>query len=175
MITIINRIMQAASRWSAWIGMFLLLTAMLTTCTDILLRKVFNWTYLGTIDIIQLLILWAAFLTIPYAFITRSHVAVVLIVDRLSPALQSLATVFAALLSTIIMSSFTWFGYFQAQDQISYGDVSQSVGIPIVWYWIPVIYGCALSTLVTIYIAIEGLAELFSGGGSIDSDPAKAN
>lgn len=159
----ISRWLLLICKWSAWCGMLLLLGAVVATTLDILLRKLFDISYQGTIDLVQLCVLSAAFLSIPYAFISRSHVAVAIFTDKLSGRWREAISALAALLGCAVMAAFSWFGIDYAAMQIEYGDVSQTIGIPIVWYWAPVIYGTLLSTLVTLLMSAESLSRVVLG------------
>lgn len=162
-----NRALLQISKWSAWSGMILLLGAVFTTTADILARKLFGFTYLGTIDIVQLLVLSSAFLSIPYAFITRSHVAVAIFTDKFGDRGRAAISALAAFLGTAIMAAFGWFGFNHASMQMEYGDVSQTIGIPIIWYWVPVIYGCALSSLISLMMSGESIYKTLLGERSL--------
>lgn len=162
-----NRTLLLISKWSAWGGMLLLLGAVFATTADIFARKLFDYTYQGTIDIVQLCVLSAAFLSIPYAFISRSHVAVAVFTDRFGARGRAAISSLAALLATVIMAAFSWFGFHHASMQMEYGDVSQTIGIPIVWYWSPVIYGCALSSLISLVMSGESICKLLLGERSL--------
>jgi len=150
-------------KWSAWTGMLALILAMLATTADVLARKLAGYTSPGTIDIVQLLVLTATFMVIPYAFITRSHVAVAVLVDKFSERYQHLTTLLAGILGIGIMASLSWFAWQQAAMQLEYGDVSQTIAIPMIWYWIPLIYGCILSTLVCLLISVEAVFNAITG------------
>ncbi|MCG8429287.1 MAG: TRAP transporter small permease [Chromatiales bacterium] len=167
MLRFFKQSLLVISHWSARFGMLLLIGAMLATTLDVLARKLFGFTYPGTIDVVQLLVLGAAFLAIPYAFITRSHVAVAIVTERFSDRWKHAVGLLAGILSFGLMLSFAWFGYQQAMMQLEYGDVSQTVGIPMIWYWVPLLYGCLLSVLVSLQIAIESLHGAIRGDNFI--------
>lgn len=167
MIRQLNRVLLLISKWSAWGGMLLLLGAVFATTADILARKLLGFTYQGTIDVVQLFVLSAAFLSIPYAFISRSHVAVAVFTDKFPARGQSAIALLAGVLATLIMAAFAWFGLGHAAMQMEYGDVSQTIGIPIVWYWVPVIYGSALSSLISLVMSGESACKLLLGERSL--------
>lgn len=163
MFSRLNRWLLTLCKWSAWFGMLLLLGAVFATTIDILSRKLLGVTYQGTIDLVQLCVLAAAFLSIPYAFISRSHVAVAIFTDKLHGRWREAISTLSALLGCAIMAAFSWFGIGHAGMQIEYGDVSQTIGIPIAWYWVPVLYGTLLSTLVTLMMTVESLWRVWQG------------
>jgi len=163
MLNRLNHWLLTITRWSAWFGMFMLLGAMLATTVDILARKLVGYTYLGTIDVVQLLVLSSAFLAIPYAFITRSHVAVSILADKMQGRWRHAISALAMILAFGLMGCISWFGYHHAEMQAEYGDVSQTIGIPMIWYWVPLVYGCLLSTLACLFMAVESVVHTITG------------
>ena len=166
----IQRVLLRVTKWSAWVGMLALIGAMVTTCADVIARKFFGHTYPGTIDVVQLLVLAAAYLAIPYTFMRRGHVAVAVVAEILSGRALEFLNVLSALLAALLMGGFTWFGYHHALMQAEYGDVSQTIAIPMVWYWVPLVYGCALSMATALWLAVEALTgflapHVFPSGG----------
>jgi len=159
----IGRLLQALTSLSARLGMCLLIAAVLATTADVLARKLAGFTYAGTIDVVQLLVLAAAYLAIPHAFMIQSHVAVGILVDRFGVRGQALSSLLGAVLGMLLLASFAWFGAQQALMQIDYGDASQTVGIPMVWFWLPLLYGCALSALVCLRSSVRATQALLTG------------
>ena len=51
----------------------------------------------------------------------------------------------------LFLAGVTWFGLRQAMTEIAGGDRSQTIGIPMLWYWAPFLIGMGLSVLA--YIA----------------------
>ena len=39
----------------------------------------------------------------------------------------------------------------------TYGDRSQSIGIPMVWYWLPLLAGLGAAALVNLVLAVRGI------------------
>lgn len=165
MIESVNRLLYVLTRWVAWVGMAFLLGAMMVTATDIVLRKATNSGIFGAVDIVQLMIMGAAFLSIPYGFMTRGHVAVTLVVDRFNRRFTALAAALAAVLAFGLMSGVAWFGFEQAMQQVEYGDISLTLGVPKIYYWLPLLAGSALSALVCVHLAVESLHMAVTGRG----------
>lgn len=159
----INRLAHRLSRWLAWFGVVVLMGGVCITTADVALRKTINFSIPGTVDITQLTVMVCAFTAIPYAFATQGHVAVAILTDRLSPAGQLVAQLLAALLSAGLMAAVTWYGYETALREWGYGDVSLTIGIPKIWYWLPLVVGSALSILVCVLAAVRHVAALFCG------------
>ncbi len=175
MIERFNRYLLFITRWCAWIGMGFLLAAMIVTATDILLRKLNSQGIFGAVDIVQLMIMSAAFLSIPYGFMTNSHVAVSVIVDNFNRRGTALTSLLAALLATGFMGAIAWFGWEQAVMQAGYGDVSLTLGIPKSYYWAPLLCGAALSAIVCIHMSIEALRVIITGRSQFTPRPVSSD
>ena len=86
--------MERLTLGTALAGMGFLLGAMAVTVADIGLRRLAGYAMVGTLDMVQLCIMVAACLAIPYAFVAGGHVGVDLATDPLP--LRALAAVKAA-------------------------------------------------------------------------------
>jgi TRAP-type C4-dicarboxylate transport system permease small subunit len=157
MISLFNNVLFRVTKYCAWVGMVALLGAVTVTTSDVILRKINDGGVYGAIDLVQLAIMSAAYLSIPYTFMSRAHVAVTMFTDKMSRRWQAATQVLAMAISCVVMSSIVYFSYHQALLQAEFGDVSMIVGIPMVYYWIPLILGSTLSAIVTLHITIENL------------------
>lgn len=153
----------------AWVSVGFLMAAMAVTITDVVLRwisrgvgmitgEALSLAVLGVVDIVQLFILAAAYMAIPYAFSIGSHVGVDIIVQRMTQKTRALLAAISAILSAGLMYLILIYCAEQAVLQHGYGDRSLTVGIPIIWYWIPILVGSALSVVATALIAVEKFA-----------------
>lgn len=167
MIARVNTLLLTITRWTARLGMVFLLGAMLVTTADIILRKLSTAGIFGAVDIVQLMIMGAAYLSIPHGFIARRHVAVSLVVDYFGRRKTALANLLAAVLATFFMGAIAWYGYGQAVMQHEYGDVSLTLGIPKLYYWIPLLAGSALSAIVCVHMSIEAAFTALTGRGGL--------
>ena len=163
MILLFNRILFNLTKYTAWVGMLFLLGAVFITTVDVILRKVDGEGIYGAIDLIQLTIMSVAYLSIPFTFMNRAHVAVSMVTDRFSRRGQSATQVLAMVLATLFMVAIAYYGYAQAMQQAEYGDVSMIFGLPMLYYWIPLIFGSVLSCIVTIHVAVESLYVILTG------------
>jgi len=163
MIALFNKLLFAITKFVAWIGMIFLLCAVFLTTTDVVLRKLDGEGIYGAIDLIQLMVMSAAYLSIPYAFMNRSHVAVSLFTDHMPRRVASLTQVLAAVLGSGFMVSIAYFGHLQALQQIEYGDISMIFGMPMIYYWTPLVIGSVLSCIVTLHICVENLYTVVTG------------
>lgn len=132
-------------------GTFLI--GVLLTIADIFLRSVSNHTVPGMVDIMQLCILTGAMLAIPHAFLTDHHVAIDIFSDMMPVALQLTLRITAAFLAVAFLTGVLWFSFGQAINEAT--DRSQTIGIPMLWYWAPFLAGIALSVIANIVLAMR--------------------
>jgi TRAP-type C4-dicarboxylate transport system permease small subunit len=123
------------------------------TMTDIGLRSVSTLTVKGIVDIMQLCVLTGAMLAIPHAFLTDQHVAIDVFAERLPPRAQAALRLAAAALGALFLGAVTWFSFWQAMTE--YHDRSQTVGIPMIWYWTPFLAAVALSVLANVLLMVR--------------------
>lgn len=123
------------------------------TMTDIALRSVSALTVKGMVDMMQLCVLTGAMLAIPYGFLTDQHVAIDVFAERMPARVQAALRIAAALLGMLFLGAVTWFSYWQAMTE--YGDRSQTIGIPMIWYWTPFLAGMALSVLANVLLTVR--------------------
>ena len=158
-----QKILFLVTRTVAWTGMLFLLGAMMVTTTDIILRKINTEGIFGAIDLVQLMIVAAAYLSIPHAFMTKSHVAVTILSDQMPKRAAALTGLAGMALSCAFMFSIAWFGYDQAALQHDYGDISQTLGLPMLYYWIPLLFGAGLAAFVTMALSVDYLRRFLTG------------
>ncbi|WP_119166020.1 TRAP transporter small permease [Algihabitans albus] len=150
------------ARIVALLGMLGLGGAMAVTVVDVALRPTDSAIF-GVVDLVQLGVMAAAWLAIPYAFLTDSHVSVDLLAQSLPSRLSALLRALGAGLAAGLMALILIYGWQAAAQQAQFGDVSQTLGLPKTWYWAPLLFGAALSLLATLLIAITALLAALQG------------
>lgn len=155
----------AVFRLAALVGMLALLGAGLVTVADIVLRF-FGGAVPGVVDLVQLLVLTAAFAAIPFAFFRDGHVSVDLLTQAFPRRLQALLSFLTALAALGLMGLVLLYGWRSAQMQMMFGDMSQNLGIPMIWYWAPLLTGSALSMLACLIAAGTAARALLSPSGN---------
>ena len=138
----------------AVIGLLAYGAAAVVTVIDILGRKV-GWPIEGVVDYVQLFVMAGAWLVMPYAFLTGAHVGVDFVVGNLPHPVQSVCRVFSSVVAIVLLALMLWYGYTTAQQRIMFGDMSQEIGIPIVWYWVPLLIGMAGSIIASFLVVFE--------------------
>ena len=83
-----------------------LVIAIAYVAADIIIRKTFSKSLVGSVDVTELVVVVCAFLSIPIAFMRHSHVAVEIVTDPLPPrvrtALDGVGSLLGAALFAII-------------------------------------------------------------------------
>ncbi|WP_419271583.1 TRAP transporter small permease [Paracoccus sp. T5] len=120
--------------------------AALVTVADVIGRR-FGLPIEGVVDLVQLFFIAGAWLVMPYAFMTASHVGVDFLLHLLPRALAAPLKVAIAALSLGLVALMLWQGYTTFLTRTMFGDRSQQLGIPIDWYWYPLLLGLAISLL----------------------------
>lgn len=144
--------MERFSRMMALIGTVPLLIAVGLTVLDILLRSVSSMTVHGLTDIVTLCTMIGAIFAIPYGFAMDQHVVIDVFTSRLPKWVEKSLMMLAALLSLLFLVGVFWFSSQQMMTEYGYGDRSQSIGIPMIWYWLPLVAGIGISALVNLWI-----------------------
>jgi TRAP-type C4-dicarboxylate transport system permease small subunit len=147
MFAAIYRTVAAFARILAGVGVLMLVVTMLVTVIDVVLRRTAQIAIAGTVDLTQLFVMAAVFTAIPFAFFSDSHVVIELATDRLRPRAVAVFKSFAALAALVFLAAAFWYGWDAAAQQHGYGDRSQTIGIPILLYWIPLLAGLVLAAV----------------------------
>ena len=120
------------------------------TCADIAMR-LFRRPILGTYDIVEFL---------AQTTVKQGHVAVQLIVARLSPRVQKFIYVITHLLSIALFALLAWECVRYGNDLQASGEVSMTLQLP----FLPVLYGIAMSAvMVCLVLAADIVLALTRG------------
>lgn len=129
---------------SAATGVAAYAAAALFTVGDVVGRQI-GMPIPGVVDLVQLCVVGGAWLVIPYAFLTGAHVGVDLLVESFPRVLETLLRTIAGLAAIALLTLMFNYCYETFQQKLMFGDRSQQLGIPIFYFWIPLLYGVALS------------------------------
>ena len=152
----------------------LLLVAVLITVADIVIRQIASTSVPGTVDLMQLCVMWSALLAMPAAFLTDEHVAIDLFTKSLPLPVQRALRLLATLMGVAVLALLAWYGALQSWREHTAGDSTQTLGLPMGLYWVPLLLGLALSALACLALACEAAWQLISGGGAEPLPPAKS-
>ncbi|MEP5762024.1 MAG: TRAP transporter small permease subunit [Litoreibacter sp.] len=164
---VVNKILDFLTRIPIWVGGTLMIGVILMTVADVFARKFLSTGYFGLVDVTQLAVVGFAYLAMPRAFLVGSHVAVELYDHNLSERADLALKCFALMLSLGVLSVLLWYGWTQASRTLRYGDVSQNVEIPMIWYWGLLLGGvvfswvvCAVQLVLNIKSVVTGKAHV---------------
>lgn len=144
--------MRKFTTFLALLGTFAFLVAVVLTVVDIVLRSVSTMTVHGLTDIVTLCTMIGALLAIPYGFCNDQHVSIDVFTTRMPDLAQRACALLAAVLGLVFLAAVTWFSAKQMWLEWGYGDRSQSIGIPMVLYWIPLIIGLGIAALANLWL-----------------------
>jgi len=164
----VTQVERTAGRWLerlALAGVLALMSAMLVVVADIVARKALGFSIKGTIDLQQLAQIACVFGVLPLAFLREANITVDFVTDRLPPRALAGLRCATQLLCAALLGAIAWYSAEQALGQVRAGDRSQTLGIPFVWYWIPMLAGTGASLLATLLLALKyGLAAAYGNG-----------
>ena len=153
-----SRVERTADRWLdrlALAGVLALMSAMLVVMADIVARKALGFSIKGTIDIQQLAQIACVFSVLPLAFLRESNITVDFLTDRLPPRPLAGLRCAVQVLCAILLAAIAWYSAGQAFVQVANGDRSQTLGIPMAFYWAPMLLGTVVSIAATLLLALK--------------------
>ncbi|WMS41594.1 TRAP transporter small permease [Acuticoccus sp. MNP-M23] len=154
----------------ALLGTSAFLVAVVLTVIDIVLRSVSTLTVHGLTDIVTLCTMIGALMAIPYGFAHDEHVSIDVFTVRLPAGVQRACALFAALLGLVFLAGATWFASQQMLMEWGYGDRSQSIGIPMVYYWLPLLIGLGIAALANLWLIVRILRGITDTAQSVEAD-----
>ena len=139
--------LETFTRRCAYVGVALLLLCAVLNVGDIATRRLTTFNLTGMVDITQLMVMACAFMCIPYTFMREAHIDVDFITTHLPPRLNSALMGLWSFAGALFMAAVTWYAGVAALQAYVNNDQSTTIGISIVWYWVPLLFGCVLSVL----------------------------
>lgn len=152
--------------WLAYLSLAFIAAAALITGLDVVLRQTIGSPIRGLVDLTQLAVMYAVFLSIAYGFAHRSHVAVTVLTEFMSDRSNQVLAMLWWGVATGVMCILSYASFSQAQLIFSYGDMSQNIRIPMILYWLPVAVGLGLSALGSLWAVAQTLDEIRNPGAN---------
>lgn len=134
-------------------GILALGLGVLAIIADISLRHALGISIVGAVDLTQLAQLWCVALVLPLTFLRESNITIDFVTARFPQRWLAALRATVQLLCAVFLFALTFYGAQQAYLQIAQGDVSQTIGIALVWYWAPLLCGLFLSGSATLLLA----------------------
>ncbi|MEM7068894.1 MAG: TRAP transporter small permease [Pseudomonadota bacterium] len=132
----------------AIIGIAFLILAVTVVVGDIVWRRIGGGSFIGAIDLTQFSVMAAVSWSIPYVFSVGGHVRVDLLSGWFNNAIKRVLDCIAYLIGAGMSGFLCWLSSKRGMEIWTYGDVSQDLAIPMIWFWAFLISGLAISTLV---------------------------
>ena len=151
--------LRTITKYSAYLGAVCLLICVAVTVSDVVLRNFFTASILGSVEITQLMIMWAAFLTIPLGFAHRTHISVDVFVRAASYKTQRRIAAVNMLFAALVMAGYFYWGGAQALHAFINNEITLTVGIPVWFYWAPILFGTGLSVICALFVAADSFSE----------------
>jgi TRAP-type C4-dicarboxylate transport system permease small subunit len=153
------RAMERVTQLFAALGIAALAVAIGLVVVDVIWRRIGAQSLIGAVDLTQLCVMAAAFLSIPYAFMRGAHVTVDLFASRFGPGATRALDAMGAALSAGLVGFLLYLSWGRAMEQLRYGDVSQDLAIPMIAYWGFVLVGFALAASAALSLFLVRLTD----------------
>jgi len=151
--------------WLDRLAVLALLSMILTTTLDIVLRSTINKPITGATEIVELWLGMAFFCAAPGVFARGANITVDMI-DQWLPSWSMALRRFSAVLALVMLTLFAWHMWQPMLDVVSFGDTSADLQIPKIWYMAPAWGGMLLSALVALGVLVSGELEPGAQGGA---------
>ena len=146
-----NKITRQLVELMNYLAALSIIAMMLLTCADVLLR-LFKHPILGTYELVGLFGALTIAFAIPATTLSKGHVAVDFLVEKLPPTAQKICATIATLLGLSLFAVIAWQSFLYANILRSSGEVTLSLEMP----FYPVVYAIsAASLLVCIVLFLE--------------------
>jgi len=150
-MTVFDKIVLTLRR----IAMLALVVMMAVTIIDVSMRMILTELVLGSVEVVQLMLVAVVFLALPETF-RRNEQITVDVIDQLAGAktVRRLRLV-AAFLTMVVIVVMAWRTVPPALDTLEIGDLTSDLQISLFWYWLPLSIGvvCAAIAGVLAFIA----------------------
>jgi len=158
-----DRLVKRVTRAVHWFGVFFILAMMLLTAADVVGRYFFNKPIYGAFEITELMLPIAAFCGMAYAAVTKAHISVDTIVERLSPRGQARLGSITSLASLFFFALLSWQSVAQSNLQRVRGDIYGLIE-PVTWpFPLVIAAGSALVCLVVLPVFLQQVSTAWKG------------
>ncbi len=145
-----SRILNSIAGWA-------MVAMMLLTCSDVTLR-LFRRPILGTYEVVGFLGAVVISFALGQTTIERAHVAVQLLIIRLSPAGRKAIFLVTSLLSVGLFGTIAFASLWFGNDLRTAGEVSLTLHLP----FFPILYGIGFSAAIVCIICLIDLLQVAS-------------
>lgn len=129
----IDMFLRTIKRICELLGIIVLFAMMSLTGVDVFARYMFNSPIRGAFELTEIMLALLVFLSFPVAALSNSHISVEVIDGATSKALRTFAKYFALLVGAGVFLVLTIQIWKHATKLQSYGQVTNSLEIPLHW------------------------------------------
>jgi len=148
------------------LSMGALVVMMFVTIVDVGMRMLLNELVLGSVEIVQLMLVAVVFLALPETFRRDSQITVDVVDQLLSARAATRLRRIAAGITAVVMLITAWRTVPPAIDTIVFGDLTSDLQLSLFWYWVPVVAGVACAAVAALVAAVRLCRAPDDGGGS---------
>jgi len=156
-MNVLHMIINWATRLSGFIAGIVLFSMMMLTTIDVICRYFFNASILGVYEITEFMMLCVVFFSLSFAQKLKGHVAVNILVDRLSNKNRQIFNVCNFLISIIFLLIIAWMSSSQGIELFHSNRVSGNLTIPVYPFFFVLSLGCVAMALELIRDLINGI------------------
>jgi TRAP-type C4-dicarboxylate transport system permease small subunit len=127
-----------------------LVTMMMVTCVDVILRKL-GHPLPGAYDIVRMAAGVTIACALPYTTAVKGHVAVEFFYRRMGPRWRIMADTTIRLVILTLFSLFAWQLVGYGHRLRGSGEVSMTLQLPVFWVPYVMAFACTVAMLVTLY------------------------
>lgn len=135
----------------SWVTLF---SMMAITILDVFLRKLFNTSILGTVELTEFMMVIVVFSSLAQCEVDNGHIRVELIIDKFGPKVRTYANIFTQTLCTALFAMMSTSIYHHAINMKSSGEVSMDLGLPMYPFVYIAFFGCIVMTVVLFFKTI---------------------
>lgn len=154
------RLFERAVQLLRVLAMAALVAMMLVTIVDVTMRNTVNELVLGGVELVQLALVAAVFFALPETFLRDEQISIDVIDRALTPRGVQTLRAAAAALTLAFLVLLAWRMVPAALDTLVIGDLTSDLGIPFIWYWLPLVIGAVTAVLTQGVIVVRELARL---------------
>lgn len=143
------------SRFMSHVASVILFLMMVLTILDVVLRKLWSKSILGTVEVTEFLLVFVIFFTLALTEIMNGHVKVDLVLSRFSKRVQGIADMITQLICFILTVLITWSTLIYSEKMRLSEEVTQDLLIPVFPVIYVVAFGCAVLSLTLLIKFIE--------------------
>ena len=144
---VIEMIIKWATRLSSYIAGIVLFGMMMLTTIDVICRYFFNASLLGVYEITEFMMVSLVFFSLSFAQKLKGHVAVNILVDRLSNKPRHIFDGFNFLISIIFLLLIAGTSFSQGIELFHSNRVSGNLNIPVYPFFFVLTVGCVAMSL----------------------------